>query len=100
LWIQEDADLTFDDFIAQSLRQLETLTPNPSVTDRIPAPSLEQQSATLTAEAPEGQPTYEVLLRAAGAYRYYLSTTLQPDASRETTDGVDLLTGSFLPGTN
>jgi hypothetical protein len=97
LWIEEDANLTFDQFIEQSLRQLETLTPNPTVSERLPAPSLEQQSATLTAAPPKGQPTYEVLLRAAGPYRYYLSATLQPDASREAADGVDLLTGSFVP---
>ena len=37
----------------------------------------------LAADAPPGAPAYEVTLRASGPYRYYLATTVQPDAPSE-----------------
>ena len=42
-------------------------------------------------------PTYEVTLRAAGPYRYYLATSVQPDASATAVDGADLIEGTFTP---
>jgi hypothetical protein len=51
----------------------------------------------LAADAPPGQPTYEVTLRVAGPYRYYLSTTVDPNASREAADGADLIHNSLVP---
>ncbi len=36
-------------------------------------------------------------LRAAGPFRYYLATTVQPGASRQASEGADLIHGSFVP---
>jgi hypothetical protein len=38
-----------------------------------------------------------VTLRASGPYRYYLATTLQPDATDTPREGTDLIHGSFVP---
>ena len=100
LWIEEDANLKFADFVTQSLNQLETLAPNPRVVSRIPGPTPETTVVRLAADAPADQPSYEVLLRASGPYRYYLALTLQPDAAREAADGVDLIAGSLTPEVN
>jgi hypothetical protein len=67
------------------------------VIDRVAAPTPEGTIITLAADAPAGGPRYEVVLRAAGPYRYYLATTLQPDAPREAIAGVELIQGSFTP---
>ena len=97
LWITQDPKLDFPTFINQSLAQLETLAGSARVVERIPAPTPEGTIVTLGADAPEGQPAYEATLRVAGPYRYYLATTVQPDASPETADAVDLITGSLTP---
>ena len=52
---------------------------------------------TLAADAPPGQPSYAVTLRVAGPYRFYLATTVQPDASAEAEQGANLIAGSFTP---
>jgi len=97
LWIKEDPKLDFPTFVSQSLAQLKTLAGSAQVVERIPAPTAEGTVVRLAADAPAGQPTYEVTLRVAGPYRYYLATTVQPDASTDVVDGVDLITGSFTP---
>ncbi len=51
----------------------------------------------LAADAPPGQPSYAVTLRVSGDYRYYLATTVQPDASAEAVQAADLIAGSFTP---
>jgi hypothetical protein len=51
----------------------------------------------LAADAPEGSPAFEVTLRAAGPFRYYLATTVQPDASAADVDAAELIHGSFQP---
>ena len=51
----------------------------------------------LAADAPPGSPAYEVTLRTSGPYRYYLATTVQPDASEDAVDGAKLIHGSFVP---
>jgi hypothetical protein len=65
--------------------------------DRVAAPTADASIVTLAADAPPNTPRYEVTLRASGPYRYYLATTVQPDASAAAADGVDLIQGSFLP---
>ncbi len=97
LWIKEDPKLDFPEFIRQSLRQLETLAPNPEVGEQVSAPTPEASSAVLIADAPPGQPRYEVLLRVSGPYRYHLATTTFPDATREEIEAVELLTKNFTP---
>ena len=97
LWITQDPKLDFPTFVSQSLEQLKTLAGSAQVIERTPAPTAEGTVVRLAADAPAGQPSYEVTLRVAGPYRYYLATTVQPDASPEVVDGVDLITGSFTP---
>jgi hypothetical protein len=63
----------------------------------VPAPTPEGTVVRIGAEAPPGQPVYEATLRVAGPYRYYLGTTLQPDASAQAEDGVELIIGSLTP---
>ncbi len=97
LWITEDPKLDFPTFVSQSLSQLEALAGSAQVVDRVPAPTAEDTIVRLAADAPEGQPSYEVTLRVAGPYRYYLATSVEPDASNKASDGADLIAGSFTP---
>jgi hypothetical protein len=71
--------------------------PSAAVVERIAAPTPEATVVRLAAVAPPGQPEFEVSLRASGPYRYYLATTVQPDASREAIEGAELVHGSFTP---
>ncbi len=97
LWITQDPKLEFPTFVKQSLAQLETLAGSARIVERVPGPTPESSVVTLAADAPAGQPTYEATLRVAGPYRYYLATSVQPDAATETADGVELITGSLTP---
>ena len=97
LWISEDPNLEYPSFVRQSLQQLETLAGSAHIVARVPAPTAEQTIVTIAADAPPGQPSYEVTLRVAGPYRYYLATSVHPDASREAVSGSELLSGSFTP---
>ena len=97
LWIEEDPSLSFDQFVTRSRKQLEGLAGSAHEIERVAAPTPEESLVRLAADAPPGQPTYEVLLRIAGPYRYYFATTLEPGASPEALDGVELITGSFSP---
>jgi hypothetical protein len=97
LWIEEDPELKFPAFVTQSLRQLEQLAGSARVVERVPAPTPEGTVVVLAADSPAGEPTYEVTLRAAGPYRYYLATSVQPDASAVALGGAELIAGSFTP---
>ena len=97
LWISEDPKLDFPTFVRQSLTQLEALAGSARIVSRAPAPSADETIVTLAADAPSGQPSYEVPLRVSGPYRYYLATSVQPDASREAVEGSELISGSFEP---
>ena len=63
----------------------------------MPAPTEEATIVKIAADAPPGEPAYAATLRVSGDYRYYLATTVQPDASPEAVQGVDLIEGSFTP---
>ncbi|MFL5870204.1 MAG: hypothetical protein ACJ75R_03930 [Solirubrobacterales bacterium] len=98
LWIKRDPGLAFEDFVKQSRRQLAALSgTTPEVVDPGLAPSADQAVVKLAADAPAGQPTYQVTLRASGDYRYYLAISVQPDASSAAANGADLIDGSFTP---
>jgi hypothetical protein len=97
LWIEEKPSLDFPTFINRSMAQLEGLAGSAHVVERVPAPTLEGTIVRLAADAPPGEPKAEVLLRAAGPYRYYLLTTTEPGASRQAIDGTELISGSFTP---
>jgi hypothetical protein len=101
LWIERDPGLAFDQFVSQSMRQLESLTGSrPEIVERVPAPTADNSIVKLAADAPPGQPSYEVTLRASGDYRYYLATSVQPDASSDAADGADLTEDTFTPEGN
>jgi hypothetical protein len=97
LWIDEDPKLDFPTFISQSLTQIEALTGSARIVQRIPAPTPEATVVRLAADVPADQPTYEVTLRVAGPYRYYLAGSVHPDAAPEAAEGVELIAGSFTP---
>jgi len=97
LWVERDPDLDFTSFEARSLDQLRTLAGSAHVVERTSAPTADGTIVRLAADAPADSPTYEVILRASGPYRYYLATTVQPDASRTALDGVKLIQSSFSP---
>jgi len=97
LWVERDRGLAFAEFETRSLKQLKSLAGSARVTQRLAGSTPEGTIVRLAADAPAGSPAYDVTLRAAGPYRYYLATTVQPDASRASIEGVRLIHGSFLP---
>jgi hypothetical protein len=97
LWIRNDPSLTFPNFEARSLTQLRQLAGSAHVVSRQAAPTPEATVVRLAADSPPGEPTYDVTLRVAGPYRYYLSTTVQPNASGDAVEGADLIRNSFVP---
>jgi hypothetical protein len=97
LWVQRDPSLDFPQFEAQSLAQLRQVAGSAEVTERTTAPTADGTIVTLAADSPAGAPTYDVTLRLAGPYRYYLATTVEPNASRDAADGAELIHSSFVP---
>jgi hypothetical protein len=97
LWVRDEPKLDFPTFEATSLAQLRTLAGSAHVASRVAAPTAEGTIVRLAADAPAGKPAYSVTLRVFGPYRYYLATTLQPDASAASSKGVDLLSNSLTP---
>lgn len=100
LWIKRNPELSFKRFTARSLDQLRSLAGSAEVVERIQAPTVEGRVVRLRADAPPESGVsapYEVTLRAAGPYRYYLSTTVLPGASQQASDGADLIHASFIP---
>lgn len=98
LWVRRDPSMSFPQFESQSLAQLRDATgSDATVVDRTTAPTADGTIVTLQADSPAGAPQYEVTLRAGGPYRYYLATTVEPDASKTAADGAELIRSSFLP---
>jgi hypothetical protein len=100
LWIERDPKMSFSEFEARSLEQLRQLAGSAEVVGQTTGPTLEKTSSLLEANAPAGtgaSAPYTVTLRAAGPYRYYLSTSLQPGASTEAVDQARLIHSSFVP---
>jgi hypothetical protein len=100
LWIEKDADLSFDDFVQRSLEQLTQLTGNADLVEQTTGPTLEKSTAMLEAQAPEELGTsapYTVTLHATGPYRYYLSTSVAPGGSPDVIEDAKLIHNSFLP---
>jgi hypothetical protein len=98
LWVRRDPSLSFARFEDQSLDQLRQATDtSASVVHRTAAPTADGTIVTLAANPPQGGPDYEVTLRVAGPYRYYLATTVEPDASTTAATGAELIRSSFFP---
>jgi hypothetical protein len=64
---------------------------------RVAAPTAEGTFVTLAADTPPDQPAYQVTLRVAGPYRYYLATTVEPGAPQAAVSGAELIHNSFVP---
>jgi hypothetical protein len=97
LWIRRDPKLDFPTFESQSLARLRSLTGSARVVDRVAAPTPEATIVTVAADSSPGKPAYEVTLLAAGPYRYYLATTVDPNASRVAVEGANIIHKSFVP---
>jgi len=100
LWIERDPQLSFAEFEARSLTQLRDLAGSAAVASRTTGPTLEKTSALLEANAPAeagASVPYTVTLRAAGPYRYYLSTSIEPGAPTSVVEQAKLIHTSFLP---
>jgi hypothetical protein len=97
LWVQRDAKLDSLAFESQSLARLRSLAGSARVVDRVAAPTPEATIVTLAADSPPEEPAYEVTLRVSGPFRYYLGTTVEPDASKEAANGAELIHESFVP---
>jgi hypothetical protein len=97
LWVQRDPGLSFPRFESQSLAQLRQAAGSAEVTNRTPAPTAAGTIVTLAPHAKAGAPSYDVTLRVAGPYRYYLATTVEPNAPRDAADGAELIHSSFIP---
>jgi len=99
LWIDQDPDLDFAAFERRSLKQLRQLAGSAEVADRVNAPTAEETIVRLESERASAgtSPVYEVTLRAVEEYRYYLSTTLSPQASERARAGAELIHRSFFP---
>ena len=65
--------------------------------ERVAAPTPDGTIVRLAADAPRARPPTRSRFGPAGPYRYYLATTVQPDASSEAIDGAELIHGSFRP---
>jgi hypothetical protein len=97
LWVERDPGLSFAEFEARSVARVRELTGAPPRVVRERGPSLERSSFTITAATPEGAPRYIALGRAAGPYRYYLATTLKPDAPPAVATGAEMIRDSLVP---
>ena len=97
LWIVRDPKLGFATFESRSLAQLEELAGSTTVVDRVTAPTAEGTVVKLTTDSQAGGPEHQVTLRVVGPYRYYLATTVEPNARREAIDGAEAIHNSFVP---
>jgi hypothetical protein len=98
LWVTQNPKLSYPEFVNESLRQLQSLTGSrPEIVERVTGPDADSTIVRLAADAPEGEPTYQVTLRVNGSYRYYLATTVQPGAPEQVVADAELIAGSFTP---
>ena len=100
LWIEDDPNLSFDEFEERSLAQLEEIGENPRLVDRVQGSTIESTIVELTAESPVADGVtapIRVTLRAAGDYRLYFSTLVQPGADPQLAADVETLHASIRP---
>lgn len=97
LWVERHPDLDLPSFVTRSLAQLESLAGSARVVERVAAPTPEDSVVVLAADSPPGEPTYEVTLRAAGPYRYYLASSVEPGAAPATAEAAASIGDSLRP---
>ncbi len=97
LWIQNEPSLDYPTFEARSLAQLRALAGSAHIANRVIAPTADATVVHLAADTPAGTPAYQATLRVSGPYRYYLATSVEPDASTTGKQGAELLSNSLTP---
>jgi hypothetical protein len=100
LWIERDQSLSVRKFERQSLKRLKQVAGNARVESRTPSPTDAGAVIRLLGDARSGQGgrvAYEVTVRSATPFHYYLVTSQQPGANALARRGVRLVHGSFIP---
>lgn len=100
LWAERDPALSFNAFVEQSIASLDEIGTNVRIADQVGGTALASRITELHAEVPlDGGVVapYRVTLRAAGPYRFYLATSIQPGAPAQRLADAELLGGSFRP---
>lgn len=97
LWVDTESDLEFPEFIEVSLAELRQEEGSAEIVKRTPAATPEESVVRIATNEIEGRPHQVVTLRFNGPYRYYFTTTTQPDASPELIAEVDAMHESFTP---
>ena len=100
LWIERDQSLSVRKFERQSLKQLKQVAGNARVESRTSSPTDAGAIIRLLGDARSGQGgrvAYEVTVRSATPFHYYLVTSQQPGANALARRGVRLVHGSFIP---
>lgn len=100
LWAERDAQLSFNAFVEQSMANLDQIGTNVRIADQVGGTALASRITELQAEVPlDGGVVapYRVTLRAAGPYRFYLATSIQPGAPAQRLADAELLGASFRP---
>lgn len=99
LWVERNPSLSFRAFENRSLAHLKTLSPEAKVFQRLAAPAGESSIVQLRADVPTegGSAPYLVTLRSLGPNRYYLATSVDPEAPTSARKAAALIHGSFMP---
>ena len=100
LWIEEDPDLSFDEFEQRSLSQLGEIGEDPRIVNRVEGPTVESTITELRADAPVADGVtvpVRVTLRGAGNYRFYFITVPQPAAGPQVGADIETLHASLRP---
>ena len=92
LFVRRDPGVSFSNFQSLSLAQAHQVADSVHVVKHAHGPGVE-----LAAGPQPGKPAYDVTLLAAGPYRYYLATTVDPNASRVAVEGANIVHKSFVP---
>ncbi len=97
LLVTRDPSLSLPEFERRSRARLRARAGEARVENRITGPTAEKSVVRLRARSATTGTSYEVSLRESGPYRYYLSTSLRRDASRQAVAGARLIQSSFSP---
>jgi hypothetical protein len=101
LWAERDPETSFSSYVASSLDGLEAMGGGARVVHQVHGRTLAASRAELAAFVPldgHAPGPYRVTLRAAGPYRYYLASSVSPDAPRGALADVEQLGSSLRTG--
>jgi len=97
LFVRHDPNLSFSDFRSVSIAQVRRLSGGAEIVSYVRTTTATGPVVRLAANSGPHTPAYDVTLRAAGPYRYYLATSVKPNASRKAVAGAHLIHKSFAP---